>query len=55
LGVGAEQVNQNRLYRALDEVLPLKEKLEAHLKSRIGKTVLAGFGDPALRCDQYLF
>lgn len=37
LGVGVEQVNQNRLYRALDEVLPLKEKLEAHLKSRIGE------------------
>src|SRR5260370_122474 len=37
LGVGIEQVNDSRLYRALDVALPLKEKLEAHLKSRIGE------------------
>ena len=37
LGVTVEQVNDSRLYRTLDVVLPLKEKLEAHLKSRIGE------------------
>ncbi len=37
LGVPAERVDDNRLYRALDELLPLKDKLEQHLKSRIGE------------------
>ena len=31
-----EQVNKDRLYRALDHLLPHKAALEAHLKSRIG-------------------
>jgi transposase len=35
-GVGEEQVNKDRLYRALDHLLPHKAALEAHLKSRIG-------------------
>lgn len=35
-GVAEEQVNKDRLYRALDQLLPHKEALEAHLKSRIG-------------------
>jgi transposase len=35
-GVGEEQVNKDRLYRALDHLLPHKEALETHLKSRIG-------------------
>jgi len=37
LGVSVEQVNDSRLYRTLDVVLPLKAKLEAHLQSRIGE------------------
>lgn len=37
LGVSAEQINDSRLYRALDVALPLKEKLEAHLKARLGE------------------
>jgi len=37
LGVSVEQVNDSRLYRALDVVLPLKAKLEAHLRSRLGE------------------
>ncbi len=37
VGVPAERVDDNRLYRALDELLPLKDKLEQHLKSRIGE------------------
>ena len=37
LGVPAERVDDNRLYRALDELLPHKEALEAHLKNRLGE------------------
>ena len=36
LGVPAEQVNDDRLYRALDRLLPHKEALEIHLKERLG-------------------
>ena len=36
LGVPADVVNDDRLYRALDELLPHKEALEKHLKSRLG-------------------
>ena len=35
-GVAEEQVNKDRLYRALDHLLPHKAALEGHLKSRIG-------------------
>ena len=35
-GVVPEQVNKDRLYRALDHLLPHKAALETHLKSRIG-------------------
>lgn len=37
LGVPAERVDDNRLYRALDELLPLKTQLEKHLKDRMGE------------------
>jgi transposase len=36
LGVPSEQVNEDRLYRALDQLLPHKQALEAHLKGRLG-------------------
>jgi transposase len=36
LGVPAERVNDDRLYRALDHLLPHKEALEVHLKERLG-------------------
>jgi len=36
LGVPAERVNDDRLYRALDHLLPHKEALETHLKERLG-------------------
>jgi hypothetical protein len=36
LGVPVEQVDDNRLYRALDELLPHKERLQVHLKQRMG-------------------
>lgn len=37
LGVPAGRVDDNRLYRALDELLPHKEDLEVHLKQRLGE------------------
>ena len=37
LGVPAGRVDDNRLYRALDELLPHKEELEIHLKNRMGE------------------
>ena len=36
LGVAADRVNDDRLYRALDQLLPHKAALEAHLKQRLG-------------------
>ena len=36
LGVPADRVDDNRLYRTLDHLLPHKAKLEAHLKNRMG-------------------
>lgn len=36
LGVPAERVNDDRLYRALDHLLPHKTALEVHLKERLG-------------------
>lgn len=37
LGVAAARVNDDRLYRALDRLLPHKPALEAHLKQRLGE------------------
>jgi transposase len=37
LGIPVERVTDSRLYRTLDRVLPLKAKIEAHLKERIGE------------------
>jgi transposase len=37
LGVPVERVTDSRLYRTLDKILPLKPKIEAHLKERIGE------------------
>ncbi len=36
LGVRSGKVNEDRLYRALDQLLPHKEALEKHLKERAG-------------------
>ena len=36
LGVPVEAVNEDRLYRALDELLPHQDALETHLKNRLG-------------------
>jgi transposase len=37
LGVAAEKVNHDRLYRTLDRLLPHKDALEKHLKQRLGE------------------
>ncbi len=37
LGVPAHKVNEDRLYRCLDQLLPHKEELEKHLKNRLGE------------------
>src|SRR5271169_4535789 len=37
LGVAEERVNDDRLYRALDQLLPHKAALEGHLKQRLGE------------------
>jgi len=36
LGISEEKINDDRLYRALDELLPHKDALERHLKERFG-------------------
>lgn len=37
LGIPATKVNDDRLYRALDQLLPAKAALEQHLKARLGE------------------
>ena len=37
LGVPAEKVNEQRLYRAMDQLLPHKDALQTHLKNRLGE------------------
>ncbi len=48
LGVAPEQVNDDRLYRALDAMLPHKRALEEHLKRRLGELF-------ALDCELLLY
>lgn len=36
LGISEDKINDDRLYRALDQLLPHKEALEQHLKERLG-------------------
>jgi len=36
LGIPVDKINEQRLYRALDKLLPHKEALETHLKERLG-------------------
>ena len=37
IGVPASRVDDNRLYRALDQLLPHKEQLQIHLKEQLGE------------------
>src|SRR5665213_1099809 len=43
LGIEAEKINDSRLYRCLDRLLPHKTKLEQHLKQRYGELFAAQF------------
>jgi len=43
LGVSAEQINTDRLYRGLDKVLPHKEAIERHLRERFATLFDASF------------
>jgi transposase len=36
LGIAPDKINDDRLYRALDQLLPHKEAMEIHLKDRLG-------------------
>jgi transposase len=48
LGVPADKVNEDRLYRALDQLMPQKAALEQHLKERLGSLF-------ELRYDLFLY
>jgi len=37
LGIAGDKINEDRLYRALDKLLPHKESLETYLKDRLGE------------------
>jgi len=37
LGIPVEKINDDRLYRALDAMLPHKERVEVHLRKRLGE------------------
>src|SRR3974377_2187691 len=43
LGIAAGKINDTRLYRCLDRLLPHKTKLERHLKERYGELFAAEF------------
>ena len=43
LGIPPEKMNDNRLYRALDNLLPHKIDLEQHLKGRLGELFNLGY------------
>ncbi len=48
LGATPEQIHTDRLYRALDRLLPHKEALETHLRRRLGELF-------ELKCDLLLY
>lgn len=48
LGVTAEQVHTDRLYKGLDQLLPHKEALESHLRHRLGELF-------ELKCELLLY
>ncbi len=43
LHIGKDKINDTRLYRCLDRLLPLKSKIEQHLKQRYGELFQAEF------------
>ena len=54
LGVPAEKVYDERLYRALDNLLPHKEALEKHSETPARRAVWSEVRSAAVRCDQHL-
>jgi len=54
LSVPAEKVNEDRLYRALDTLLPHKAGLEKHLQRKARGVVRVGLRSAALRRDQHV-
>jgi transposase len=48
LGTTPEQIHVDRLYKALDELLPQKDALETHLRQRLGELF-------ELKCDLLLY
>src|SRR2546425_7600907 len=55
LGVPASKVNEDRLYRALDQLLPHKEELGKHLKDRLGEWFDSGLRPAVVRRHQHVF
>ena len=54
LGIGAEAIYDEWLYRTLDRVLPHKEAIEAHLVKRLGELFALDYDLLLYRCDQHL-
>ncbi len=54
LGIEEGKINDTRLYRCLDRILPHKTKLERHLKARYGALFGAEFDVLALRSDEHV-
>ena len=52
LSVPAEKVNEDRLYRALDALLPHKPALEKHLKEKLGEEVTSPNAPNGVRANQ---
>jgi transposase len=48
LGVAPEKIHTDRLYKALDQLLPHKDALETHLRNRLGELF-------ELKCDLLLY
>ena len=54
LGVPAEKINEDRLYRALDRILEHKDALQIFLKNRLGSLFDLEIRPAAVRRDQHV-
>src|SRR5262249_34741619 len=54
LGVEEAKINDTRLYRCLDRILPHKTKLERHLQDRLRGVVRSRVRRAALRVDEHV-
>jgi len=55
LGLPAERVNDDRVYRTLDRLLPHKVRIEQHLVKRLGELFALGLRPVVVRRDQHVF